>query len=93
MQGTVNDWKKLLITSRSLIALSSICQTLPQDITLVRQLANCQKSSQVHQFANVFNRIINFEESKRAGRCVLNFGVDDDLDQCMYKPTVQENLS
>lgn len=82
MQGTVNDWKKLLTTTRNMIALSSICQALPQDIALFRQLASCQKSSHLHHIANVVNRIINFEESKKAGRCVLNYGVDDDLDQC-----------
>lgn len=64
-----------------LIALSDKCEILPQHIRLFHNLANCERSRKWYQVVNVIHRLINFQESKRAGRCVVNSGVDEDLDR------------
>ena len=84
MQGTVPQWKKLLTTTTHLMALSDICKSLPQDIRLFSQLAQCQQSGQLHHITSVIHRLINFPESKKEGRCVINWGVDEDLDRREY---------
>ena len=64
-----------------LIALSDKCEILPQHIRLFHNLANCERSRKWYHVVNVIHRLINFQESKRAGRCVVNSGVDEDLDR------------
>lgn len=81
MQGTITEWKKILTTTSNLIHLSSICKSLPQDIGLFHDLSRCQNTGHLHRISDIIHRLINFEESRRAGRCVINQGVDDDLDQ------------
>ncbi|KAI9557097.1 putative MSH5 [Daphnia sinensis] len=81
MRGTSNDWKKLQITAKNLIALADQCKVLPQRIRLFRDLAESERSSKWYHVVNVIHRLINFQESRRAGRCVVNSGVDEDLDK------------
>ncbi|EFX62143.1 putative MSH5, mismatch repair ATPase [Daphnia pulex] len=81
MRGTFNDWKKLQMTAKNLIALSDKCKILPQHIRLFYNLAESERSSKWYHVVNVIHRLINFQESKRAGRCVVNSGVDEDLDR------------
>ena len=82
MRGTVTEWKKILTTTLNLIHLSDMCQSLPQHVDLFQKLSHCQSIGDLHRISNIIHRLINLEESRRAGRCVVNHGVDDDLDQC-----------
>ena len=61
--------------------MSDICKSLPQDVDLFRDLSRCQDVGHLHRISDIIHRLINFEESRRTGRCVVNHGVDDDLDQ------------
>ncbi len=64
-----------------LIALAEKCKLLPQNIRLFHQLAENERSGKWYHVVRVIHRLINFQESKRAGRCVVNSGVDEDLDR------------
>ena len=82
MQGSVSEWKKLQTTLQHLLALCDICSTLPQEIELFLLLSQCRDSGQLYRLTKVIYRLIDFEESKRAGRCIINYGNDPELDKC-----------
>lgn len=81
-QGSASDWKKLLTTAQHLMALSEMAAPLPQDIALFGQLSQLSReASRLYTITSTIHRIVNFDESKRSGRCVVNYGIDQQLDK------------
>lgn len=88
----MNEWKKLMTTLQHLVALCDICSTLPQEIDLFRQLSECRDSGQLYRITKAIHRLIDFGESKRTGHCVINYGIDEELDQCEILITTDISL-
>lgn len=102
MQGSVEDWKKLLVSANSvslymnkylkcflviwfhfqLLTLSHVCGTLPQNIKVFKKLKDIRCSGELVEIVSVIQRLIDFPESARLGRFVINAGVDAPLDKC-----------
>jgi DNA mismatch repair ATPase MutS len=75
-QGTAGEWKKLLTTSQHLMALSEMAASLPQNIALFCQLSQLREGRHLYKITSTIHRMVNFDESKRASRAVVNYGLD-----------------
>lgn len=64
-----------------LVALSDKCKALPQEIPLFKRFTDSEQMRKWQCVVDIIYRLVNFDESKRVGRCIVNFGVDEDLDR------------